>query len=192
MAGHPQRLCSWGSLPDFPRSRDMLPRALPWVAIWLAGMLVARQRVALAQRPAEQPPVLTAFSINGGADTVSTSDLSLTLTHSIVGTRPSEYRVSHRADFAGARWEQYAPAIAIRDWYDASGPPCDSTRRSHRTTLFLQVRATLGEEVRVVDGQRQLVPARVESNVLRATVCAQMVNKPLEQPDDGKPPGRLS
>jgi hypothetical protein len=94
----------------------MLHRALSWVAIWLAGTLVERPRVALAQRPAEQPPVLTAFSINGGADTVSTSDLSLTLTHSIVGTRPSEYRVSRRADFAGARWELYAGPISMRDW----------------------------------------------------------------------------
>jgi len=26
--------------------------------------------------------------------------------------------------------------------------------------------------VRIIDGQRQLVPARVESNVLRASICA--------------------
>jgi hypothetical protein len=169
----------------------MLHRALSWVAVWLAGTLVERPRVVLAQRPAEQPPVLTAFSINGGVDTVSTADLLLTLTHTIVGTRPSEYRVSHRADFGGTRWEPYAPAISMRDWYDASGPPCDSTRPSHRVTLFLQVRATLGEEVRVVDGQRQLVPARVESNVLRATACARAMNKPLEQPDDARSPARL-
>jgi len=39
-------------------------------------------------------------------------------------------------------------------------------------TLYLQVRATVGEELRVVDGQRQLRPARVESNVLKASICA--------------------
>ena len=33
---------------------------------------------ATAQRAAEQPPVLTAFSINGGADTVSISEPSIT------------------------------------------------------------------------------------------------------------------
>ena len=169
----------------------MLRRALPWVAIWLAGTLVGRPCVALAQRAAEQPPVLTAFSINGGVDTVSTSDLLLTLTHTIVGTRPSEYRVSHRADFGGTRWEPYTPAISMRDWYDASGPPCDSTRPSHRVTLFFQVRATLGEEVRVVDGQRQLVPARVESNVLRAIVCARSVTKTVGAARFGAPPAQF-
>ena len=150
----------------------MLCRALPSVAVSLACLLVARTSAASAQRGAEQPPVLTAFAINGGSDSVSIAETSVALAHSIVGTRPSEYRVSHRADFAGAQWEPYAASISMRDWYDAAGPSCDATRTSHRVTLFLQVRATLGEAVRVVDGQRQLVPARVESNVLRATVCA--------------------
>ena len=160
-------------MPDHAaRLSSMLRRTASWVAILLAGTLVGPPRTALAQRSAEQPPVLTAFSINGGMDTVSTSDLTIALTHTIVGTRPSEYRVSHRADFAGARWELYPGAISMRDWYDPSGPACDSTHTSHWVTFFLQVRATLGEEVRVVDGQRQLVPARVESNVLRRTVCA--------------------
>ena len=169
-------------MPDHvARLSSMLRRTASWVAILLAGTLVGPPRTALAQRSAEQPPVLTAFSINGGMDTVSTSDLTIALTHTIVGTRPSEYRVSHRADFAGARWELYPGAISMRDWYDASGAACDSTHTSHWVTFFLQVRATLGEEVRVVDGQRQLVPARVESNVLRRTVCARSVNKPLEQ-----------
>ena len=116
--------------------------------------------------------MLTQFVINRGADTISASEPSVALTHTVVGTRPSEYRISHRADFAGARWQPYATALSARDWYDDTGPACDPSRASHRVTLYLQVRATLGEEVRVVDGQRQLVPARVESNVLRATVCA--------------------
>jgi len=142
------------------------------MAIWLTGSLAQYPVAATAQRGVEQPPVLTAFAINAGVDTISMAEASITLNHTIVGARPSEYRVSRRADFSGARWEPYQATISLRDWYDGSGPACDSARASHRVTLFLQVRATLGEEVRVVDGQRQLVAARVESNVLRATVCA--------------------
>jgi hypothetical protein len=156
----------------------MFRRALSFLAIWLTGFPGQHPVAARAQRAVEQPPVLTAFSINAGLDTISMADPSITLNHTIVGTRPSEYRVSRRADFAGARWEPYQTTITLRDWYDASGPVCDSTRASHRVTLFLQVRAPLGEEVRVVDGQRQLVAARVESNVLRATVCARAAIKP--------------
>jgi hypothetical protein len=92
-----------------------------------------------AQSAAPLPPVLTAFGINDGADTISASAPTVSLVHKVVGTPPSEYRV---------------------------------VRRSHRVTLYFQVRANVGEEVRIIDGQRQLVPARVESNVLRATVCA--------------------
>lgn len=119
-----------------------------------------------------QPPVLTAFSINGGADTVSASAPTVRLIHTVVGTAPTEYRVSRRADFLGASWVSYVAAPAIRDWYDATGEPCGPRRDSHWVTLYLQVRANLGEEMRIIDGQRQLVPARVESNVLRATICA--------------------
>lgn len=127
---------------------------------------------ALGAQAVPQPPVLTAFSINGGADTVSAAAPIVTLVHTVVGTAPTEYRVSRRSDFAGASWVPYAPTLAIRDWYDATGEACAPGRRSHRVTLYLQVRANVGEEVRIVDGQRQLVPARVESNVLRATICA--------------------
>lgn len=127
---------------------------------------------ALGAQSGPQPPVLTAFSINGGADTISASALTVTLVHTVVGTAPTEFRVSRRADFAGAPWEPYAPAPAIRDWYDATGEPCGPGHGSHRVTLYLQVRASVGEEVRIVDGQRQLVPAQVESNVLRASICA--------------------
>lgn len=121
---------------------------------------------------AMQPPVLTAFSINGGADTVSAAAPSVALVHTVVGAKPSEYRISRRADFAGAPWLPYVSAPAVRDWYDAGGESCAAARGSHRVTLYLQVRSNLGEEVRIVDGQRQLMPARVESNVLRATICA--------------------
>ena len=146
----------------------------------------ARAAVALAlhfagrsppQAPAQtprsgQPPVLTAFSINGGGDTVSVNAVGIALVHTVVGARPSDYRVSRRADFLGAHWEPYAETPILRDWLDANGETCDTTRPSHRVTLYFQVRATLGEEVRIVDGQRQLQPARVESNVLKASICA--------------------
>ena len=125
-----------------------------------------------------QPPVLTAFSINNGVDTVSMNASGVALVHTVVGTRPSDYRVSRRADFLGARWEPYADIPILQNWYDPSGETCDATRPSHRVTLYFQVRATLGEEVRIVDGQRQLQPARVESNVLKASICARADRPP--------------
>lgn len=144
-------------------------------ALFIAGLLLAVPALAPGQGAKQQPPVLTAFSIDAGADSVSSSAASVTLTHTVVGARPSEYRVSHRADFAGAQWLPYAAPLSIRNWYDRSGEPCTMTQTSHgsrRVTLFLQVRAKVGEEVRIADGQRQLVPSNVESNVLRATICA--------------------
>jgi len=144
----------------------------------VAFLVVAAYAPARAQAGAApavpQPPVLTAFSINGGADTVSAAAPSIMLVHTVVGTAPTEYRVSHRADFVGASWLTYVPTPTIRDWYDATGEACGPRRESHRVTLYLQVRASLGEEMRIIDGQRQLVPARVESNVLRATICARL------------------
>lgn len=119
-----------------------------------------------------QPPVLTAFSINAGRDTLSAAATAVALVHTAVGARPSEYRVSHRADFLGAHWQPYTDTPILRDWYESTGDACDAARPSHRVTLYFQVRATVGEEVRIVDGQRQLQPARVESNVLKASVCA--------------------
>ena len=139
----------------------------------VAGYVPARAQ-AVAAPVGPQPPVLTAFSINGGTDTVSAAAPSITLVHTVVGTAPTEYRVSRRADFVGAAWLSYVATPTIRDWYDATGEPCGPRRESHRVTLYLQVRASLGEEMRIIDGQRQLVPARVESNVLRATICARL------------------
>src|SRR6185295_6499070 len=89
----------------------------------------------------------------------------------VVGARPTEYRVSPRADFAGAPWIPYADVPTLRGWYRTDGESCDPAHRSHPVTLFFQVRPTLGEEVRIVAGQRTLVPSRVESNVLRDTIC---------------------
>ncbi len=150
----------------------MAPLARHIRAAAVVALVGGAPALALAQRSGGQPPVLTAFSINGGSDTVAASSTAIALVHTTVGARPSEYRVSHRADFLGARWEPYADTPMLRDWYEASGDPCDAARPSHRVTLYLQVRATLGEEVRIVDGQRQLQPARVESNVLKASICA--------------------
>lgn len=127
--------------------------------------------------PVGQPPVLTTFSINRG-DTVSANSLEVALIHTFVGARPSDYRVSHRADFLGAPWQPYADVLFLRDWDDRAGEVCDSTLPSHRVTLYFQIRATLGEEVRIVDGQRQLQPLRVESNVLKASICARTDRQP--------------
>ena len=126
----------------------------------------------IAQAGPAQPPVVTVLTINSGADTVSSAEPSLVLGHTIVGSKPSDYRVSRRADFAGAPWVPYVDRIVVRDWYDATGPSCDSGRPSHRVTLYFQVRSTLGTEFRIIDGQRHAVPARVESNVLKASICA--------------------
>lgn len=145
-------------------------------AFLIAGLLIPVPVLVSGQGARQQAPVLTAFTINAGADSVSSGDVSLTLTHTVVGAPPSEYRVSHRADFAGAQWIPYAAPLSIRNWYDASGAACTTTRPSHRVTLYLQVRAKVGEELRIVDGQRQLVPSSVESNVLRATICAKTIN----------------
>lgn len=151
---------------------------LPCHPVTTALLLCVASVLAQAQRRdeiADKPPVLTSFAINAtGADTVSAAAAAVTLTHTVVGARPAEYRVSRRADFAAAVWRPYEASLAIRDWYDAAGEPCASTSglTGRRITLYLQVRAALGEEVRIVNDQRQLQPARVESNVLRATICA--------------------
>lgn len=143
-----------------------------------SALLVAVSPIAGAQR-AGQPPVLTAFSINAGSDTVSSSAVGVALVHTVVGTSPSDFRVSRRADFLGAHWEPYSETPILRDWYDPGGETCDSTRPSHRVTLYFQVRSTVGTEVRIVDGQRQLQPARIESNVLKASICARPDRPPL-------------
>jgi hypothetical protein len=142
----------------------------------LTTCLSAISAIASGQAAKQQPPVLTAFSINAGADSVASSDPAIGLTHTVVGARPTEYRISHRADFAGAHWLPYSAPLTIRDWYDAFGPSCAASRPSHRVTFYVQVRANVGEEMRIVDGQRQLVPASVESNVLRATICAHVLS----------------
>jgi hypothetical protein len=156
---------------------DMSHRLIGAVAFFVIATCMpgcpVRAQASAAAPP--QPPVLTAFSINGGADTVSAAAPTVTLVHTVVGTAPTGVPLS-----AVARTLSGRPGFPMRrhrpfgDWYDATGEPCGPQRESHRVTLYLQVRATVGEEMRIIDGQRQLVPARVESNVLRATICARL------------------
>lgn len=129
-------------------------------------------QLAPAQRSGDQPPVLTAFAINAGTEIVDASEPYVSLAHTAVGARPSDYRVSHRADFVGAQWLPYQETPTLQDWFKPSGDACDAGPASRRITLFFQVRATTGTEVRIIDGQRVLVPTRVESNVLRDSICA--------------------
>jgi len=146
----------------------------PILRAGLAFLVAVAGRADAQRDPRDKPPVLTAFSINANTDTVSAAAAVVALVHTAVGTPPAEYRVSHRADFAGAAWTPYEPMPTIRDWYDASGDACAAapSLTGKRITFYFQVRAALGEEVRIVNGQRQLQPARAESNVLRATICA--------------------
>ncbi len=138
----------------------------------LTGLVFPRP--VLAQQSGRQPPVLTVFAINDGFDEVSSNAPTLLLSHTVVGVHPSEYRVSRRADFAQAQWLPYEGRPTLRDWFDAAGDSCDRLGRTHTVTLFFQVRAVIGEDVRIVNGQRQLLPVRVESNVLRDTICARV------------------
>jgi hypothetical protein len=177
-----------------PSSRHAFARVFP--ALFSLGLMLGVSPIGAAQQPtdpSDKPPVLTSFSINASTDTVSASAPFVILVHGAVGTPPAEYRVSHRADFAGAAWTPYEATPIVRDWYDASGEVCSSKdagaqslatvktsgiasvaepRTGKRVTLYFQVRAALGEEIRVVNGQRRLQPSRAESNVLRATICA--------------------
>ena len=134
--------------------------------------LVALRLIPAAHQTAPQPPVLTHFAINRGADATADSAAFIELTHTAVGERPTHYRVSHRADFSGAAWIAYADVPTLKDWNETGGPPCDSSHRSHVITLFLQVRVVTGTEVRIVGGQRVLVPIAIESNVMRDSICA--------------------
>lgn len=141
----------------------------------IAGLVcsgLAGARTAWSHEQSPEPPVLTSFTINKAAHTVSTSELTVLLTHTARGTRPTEYRVSHRADFLGASWLPYVDVPNMRDWFHASGSACDSTRASRLVTLFFQVRVTGGTEVRVAAGQRRVVSTAIESNVLRDDICA--------------------
>lgn len=124
------------------------------------------------QRP--QPPVIIAFSINEGAESVVRAAPLVRLVHEVAGTPPAEYRVSARADFAGALWQPYSLPLRLTGWTAMvrPGERCEGRLAGHRLVLFLQVRAEIGGVVRIVNGQRTVVPQKVESNVVSDTICA--------------------
>lgn len=126
-----------------------------------------------AQRPTAQPPVLLNFSINDSSATVTRAAATLTLTHAVAGTRPSEYRVGVRADFANALWLPYTTPLRVSGWQSlaGAGAPCGTRGEGKRLQLYLQVRAELGGTVHIVNGQRTVVPEKVESNVLGSAIC---------------------
>lgn len=132
----------------------------------VAGFLFA----APTQRSSMRPPVLTVFAIDDGAD-FALAGVPMVLTHTVVGASPSHYRVSARADFARATWLPYIGRLTVDPDASATTTSCGAAGTSRRLQLFLQVRSTLGTDVRVVNGHRVLVPATVESNVLTDTIC---------------------
>jgi hypothetical protein len=119
--------------------------------------------------PQAQPPVIVSFAINDNARAVRRGQ-PLLLSHRTVGARPTHYRVSPRADFAGAPWLSYDQQPK---WQGAlePGTPCVGRTAGVALKLFLQVRIELGQEVKIRDGQRALVPAAIDSNVQVDSIC---------------------
>jgi hypothetical protein len=149
------------------RMRSPWVRGLRLAAILGLPVLPLR---ASAQRTGN-PPVLTVFAIEGAATSVSPDRDALYLTHTVVGLRPSEYRVSARADFAGASWLPYLEPLRAKPWLHHAIPGCDSSSAERVLHLFLQVRVSLGNGVRVVDGQRVVTAVHAESNVMTDSIC---------------------
>ena len=120
------------------------------------------------QAAPHQPPVLMTFALNNGAESARAG--SLVLAHAIAGANPTDYRISSRSDFEGATWMPYDTRLTTdtRQW--RTGGRCESTGFS-RLLLFLQVRRRAGDEVRILDGKRTLVPLWLESNVLADSIC---------------------
>lgn len=136
---------------------------------WFVGCcLLLLARVSAAQHVA-QPPVLIGFAISDSAVTAAPGQ-PLQLSHRSVGARPTHYRVSQRANFSGAPWLSYEPQPL---WHGApsAGSPCPGHQAGTLLRLYLQVRVVLGQEVRIVDGQRTLVPTAADSNVLTDDIC---------------------
>jgi hypothetical protein len=116
-----------------------------------------------------QPPVIVSFAINDSARAVRRGH-PLLLSHRTAGVRPTHYRVSTRADFTGAPW---VPYDSEPKWLGAlePGTPCVGRTPGVTLKLFLQVRIALGQEVKIRDGQRALVPSTIDSNVLVDSIC---------------------
>lgn len=116
--------------------------------------------------------MLTRLRINGNAATAMRDESPLRLEHGMAGALPIEYRVSARADMADAQWAPYAAPLQLRNWHAlVSRTPCDGAQAGERLLLFLQVRAEMGGDVRIVNGQRVLVPQRIESNIVSDAIC---------------------
>jgi hypothetical protein len=140
---------------------------LPTLIIGLLRLaMVSAATVSPARLPA-QPPVLVSFAVvDSGAS--EPGRRTVWLQHRVVGIRPTQYRVSSRADFSGAVWQAYE---AEPRWSASMAglPGCAAAGVSLR--LFFQVRAELGQQQEVVGGQRVLRPVTVESNVLSGDAC---------------------
>ena len=136
---------------------------------WLFGFTFMAVVGPLGAQATAQPPVLLAFSLGDSAGRTPLGQ-ALALHHRVVGTPPSHYRVSPRADFAGAPWLPYASQLRW-DAKPLGHLPCAERTSGSLVRVHLQVRAILGQDVRVVDGQRSLVPVTVESNVLVDSTC---------------------
>jgi hypothetical protein len=153
----------------------MTPRALVSrvPAVVAASLLLLHPPLAHAQVAATvQPPVLTRFTINDGAATVLRSAAPLRLSHVVTG-RPVEYRVGVRADFANSLWLPFAAPLELRAWQGLvpGGVACDGRADAHELRLYLQVRSDIGGTVQIVNGQRVVVPQKVESNVVSDAIC---------------------
>lgn len=136
---------------------------------WLSGFTLMAMVGPLGAQSTAQPPVLLAFSLGDSVHRAHAGQ-SLPLHHRVVGTAPSHYRVSTRADFAGAPWLPYTPPLRW-DARPVGALPCPARTNGSLVRVHLQVRAVLGQDVRVIDGQRSLVPVTVESNVLADSTC---------------------
>jgi hypothetical protein len=148
--------------------------AAVFVAMVLPGILAGQA----ATPSGTQPPVLTSLAINDTATTVARSAVALELTHAVAGSRPTEYRISARADMANALWLPYVTPLQLRGWQSlldrgvsASASACDGRRAGQRLQLFLQLRSALGGSVHIVNGQRVLLPQQVESNIVSDAIC---------------------
>lgn len=123
---------------------------------------------ALAQPQAAQPPVVVSLAVvDSGGD--GAANRTVWLQHRVVGVRPTQLRVSRRADFSDAAWSPYDPNPRYRASL-AELPSC-AAAGTVALRLFFQVRAELGQRAEVREGQRVLRPVTVESNVVTAEVC---------------------
>gem|GEM_PF-1996124 len=142
-------------------------------------LLAALPRVVGSQPPvaapfATQPSVLISLAINDTATAVSRAARVLALNHVVAGARPVEYRISARADMANALWMPYMTPLHLGAWQSLIGrgtTTCDGNPSGRRLQLFLQVRTALGGTVHIVNGQRVLVPQKIESNIVSDAIC---------------------